>query len=297
MTSDRPGTSERTGRRGRIRTIAVLVPVLGLTGWAAAEALDPGSEHMPPSAQIGVSPGAPLAGSAYASPQPTRPAPAKPAPAKPGPAKPGSTPAPAPSIRPVEGAEAATPPKIPGPAIPGPATPSPGNPTPAAPGTPASAPPGPDAFAPPRAVGAIDEPPPVAAAKGFGEAADLARGVSAEVTALQSVEGEARGIGEVGGPAVRVTLEVTNSTGEPISLAEAVVNAETVADRAPAEQLSGPGAIPFPVQVGPGQTVSGVVVFRISAEHRDAVRVLFHYRAVSTVAVFEGSVPVQGEAP
>lgn len=114
---------------------------------------------------------------------------------------------------------------------------------------------------------------------------------------MKAVDGEARGVGEVSGPAVQFTLEVTNSTERPISLAEAVVNAEAGIERFPAEMLSGPGAVPFPPVVAPGRTVSGVYVFQIPPEQREAVRVLFHYQAVSPVAAFEGAVPLQGEAP
>ncbi|MHA7264219.1 hypothetical protein ACX80W_13560 [Arthrobacter sp. TMN-37] len=110
------------------------------------------------------------------------------------------------------------------------------------------------------------------------------------------MNGEARRVGEVAGPAVQFTFEVTNSTTAPISLAEAVVNVEVGPDRVPANQLSAPGAVPFPATVAPGQTASGVFVFQIRPEQRRTVRVLFHYQAASPVAAFEGAVPVQGEA-
>ncbi|PPB48297.1 hypothetical protein C4K88_15205 [Arthrobacter pityocampae] len=155
-----------------------------------------------------------------------------------------------------------------------------------------------DAFAPPAPTGKIvDEPPTVAPAKGFEDPAPVAEGVATRVAAMKAVDGEARGVGEVGGPAVQFTLEVTNSTKKVISLAEAVVNVEAGADRSPAELLSGPGAVPFPAEVRPGQSVAGVFVFQIPPEQRDSVRVLFHYQAVLPVAAFQGPAPRQGEAP
>jgi hypothetical protein len=163
-----------------------------------------------------------------------------------------------------------------------------------APGSPGvTAPTDPGAAKPPAASGKIiNEPPPVAAAKGFDKPAEVAAGVSTRVKAMKAVNGEARGVGEVSGPALQFTLEVTNGTTEAISLAEAVVNVEAGADRFPAEELSGPGAVPFPAEVAPGQTVSGVFVFQIPPEQRKTVRVLFTYQAVLPVAAFEGSVPL-----
>ncbi|MHA7278694.1 hypothetical protein ACX80H_02945 [Arthrobacter sp. MDT2-2] len=143
----------------------------------------------------------------------------------------------------------------------------------------------------------INEPPPVAVAKGFDKATDVVQGVSVRVSGRKAVPGEARGVGEVAGPAVQFTLTVTNRTPEPVSLAEAVVNVEAGSGRVPAELLSGPGAVAFPAEVGAGKTVSGVFVFRIPPDQRGAVRVLFHHQAVTPVAAFEGSAPVQGEAP
>ncbi|BBE23504.1 hypothetical protein MN0502_23870 [Arthrobacter sp. MN05-02] len=249
-------------RGQRAAGAAALIAVLGLTGWGvAAGSLAPAPEPTTRSAQVDGPSSAPSGASGSASAEP-----------EPDPSAltlPGSTPAPTPAGPEVSATD-----------------------VPAAPGL------GSDAFAPPTATGKIiDQPPPVAAPQPFEEPADVAEGVAARVAAMKAVDGEARGIGEVDGPAVQFTVEITNSTEESISLAEAVVNVEAGTDRFPAGQLSGPGATPFPADVAPGQTVSGVFVFQIPPEQREAVRVLFHYQAVSPVAAFEGSVPLQGEAP
>ncbi|WP_208738957.1 hypothetical protein [Arthrobacter agilis] len=264
MTSQ-PGKPGRMSRGQRAAGAAALITVLGLTGWGvAAGSLAP--EPTTRSAQIEGPSSAPSGASGSA------------------PAEPGSE---------------ADPPAPNGPA----STPTSSGPTssdPEVPATevPAAPDPGSDAFAPPTATGKIiDEPPPVATPQTFDEPADVAEGVAARVAAMKAVDGEARGIGEVDGPAVQFTLEITNSTTESVSLAEAVVNVEAGTDRSPAGQLSGPGATAFPADVAPGQTVSGVFVFQIPPEQRTAVRVLFHYQAVSPVAAFEGPVPLQGEAP
>ncbi|WP_051476655.1 hypothetical protein [Arthrobacter sp. Br18] len=297
MTSTQPEQPERKLSRGKRAAGAVaLTAVLGLTGWAVAAGSQlPAPEPTSRSVQAESPPSAPPGTSESASPESASPGSmgtsesaspesASPTFTEPGPTGPETMPAPTPSEPRAPATEALTPED---PAVPGPNASAP------APPDRASA-----AVAPPAASGRIiNQPPPVAAAKGFEKAADVAKGVAAKVTVMKAVEGEARGIGEVGGSAVQFTLEVTNSTTEPISLADAVVNVEAGVDRFPAELLSGPGAARFPADVAPGQTVSGVFVFQIPLEQRQAVRVLFHYQAVSPVAAFEGSAPLQGEAP
>ena len=279
MTPTQPGQPEKKKSSGRLAAgAAALSAVVGLTGWAvAAGPLAPPPEPMSRSVQAEV-PSDPPSVDSGASPE---------------------TPA-VTSPESESELEFLLAPPAPEPGTPDGEAQAPGSP--AAPGQAevAPAPAAPDAgrAAPPAAGGKIiNEPPPVAAAKGFGSEADVATGVKTKVKALKSVQGEARGVGEVGGPAVQFTLEVTNTTAAPISLAEAVVNVERGADRIPAEELSGPGAVPFPAEVAPGQKVSGVFVFQVPPEERKTVRVLFHYQAVLPVAAFEGAAPVQGETP
>ena len=291
MTSTQPGQPGRKPSRGyRAAGAAALIAVTGLAGWAVvAGSLAPAAEPMSRSMQANRPSMDPADTSRSASPGPTSPGPTVPGSASSESASsvPASPDAPAPKTTPVPAEKQS----------PASEEPAPGRPDPDA-APPAPGPPDPGAKdAAPPAGKIINEPPPVAKAKGFEKQADVAEGVATKVKAMKAVNGEARGVGEVSGPAVQFTLEVTNSTKEPISLAEAVVNVEAGADRFPAEELSGPGVIPFPPEVAPGQKVSGVFVFQIPPEQRKTVRVLFHYQAVSPVAAFEGSVPVQGEAP
>lgn len=278
MTSTHSGKPEKKlSKRQRAAGAAALIAVTGLAGWAvAAGPLVPASEPMSRSMQAGGATSDPPGNSGSTVPGSTSSDPAE---------------APAPEFAPAPGNLQLQAPGVEAPAQEGPA----------APGGEGSAPapdPGAKGVAPPGTSGKIiNEPPPVAAAKGFDKTADVAEGVTTKVRAMKAVNGEARGVGEVAGPALQFTLDVTNNTAAPVSLAEAVVNVEAGADRSPAELLSGPGAVPFPAEVAPGQKVSGVFVFQIPPEQRKTVRVLFHYEAVSPVAAFEGSVPLQGEAP
>ncbi len=265
MTPTQPGQPGKKLSKGqRAAAAAALIAVTGLTGWAtAAGSLAPASEPMSRTMQANRPAGEPTDTAGSVPPGST----------SSGSASPDSV-----GLTPQRSDQQA----------PAGETPAPGGP--AAPGA--------EGMAPPAASGKIiNEPPPVAPPKGFDKPAEVAQGVTTRVRTMRAVNGVARGPGEVGGPAIQFTFEVTNSTTEPISLAEAVVNVEAGADRFPAEELSGSGSVPFPAEVAPGQKVSGVFVFQIPPEQRKTVRVLFHYEAVSPVAAFEGTAPVQGEAP
>lgn len=287
MMASRPARQRSRGRR--IAGVTVLAAALGLTGWgAAAGSLDavPGSgpQSLHGADRQSESPGPSSSTPADSSGSTTSGAPGT---------------AGSPTSLQLTQADSTPLPLLPEPQGPAPrastqtARVAPG---PARATTPADA--GTATARPPVASGKIiDRPPPVAVAKGFGKRSDVADGVSVVVAGLKAVEGEARGPGEVAGPAVQFTLEVTNTTTRPISLADAIVNVEAGTDRFPAELLSGPGTVPFPGAVPPGKTVSGVVVFQIPPEQRNAVRVLFHYQAVTPVAAFDGSAPLEGEAP
>ena len=61
--------------------------------------------------------------------------------------------------------------------------------------------------------------PPVA----LDEPAFFGNGVVARVTSLEAVQGEARGPGEIAGPALRVVVEIRNTSERAVSLARSVV--------------------------------------------------------------------------
>lgn len=122
-----------------------------------------------------------------------------------------------------------------------------------------------------------------------GSSADA--GIDIRVTGMEAVDGEAEGIGEVAGPAVRFTVSVTNNSGKPVDLASAVMTVEAGADKAPCTQLSGPQAEPLPIAVESGQTVTGSYVFLVPVEIRDLVTVYLSYSVDAPVAAFEGEVP------
>jgi len=116
--------------------------------------------------------------------------------------------------------------------------------------------------------------------------------VEVALTSIEAVTGEATIPGEVGGPSLRITVEVTNGTDAAIDLTSAVTNLYYGDDLTPAISLLEPGSLALPSTVAPGQRASGVSVFLVPVEARGLVTVEFDLSTDATVVLFVGSVPV-----
>ncbi|MBD8059609.1 hypothetical protein IC607_11600 [Cellulomonas sp. JH27-2] len=114
------------------------------------------------------------------------------------------------------------------------------------------------------------------------------KGVTARLAKLESVTGVADLPGEVGGPALRVTVEVTNATDDDVDLTGAVVVLYQGEDRAPAIELTKPGGSPLPASVAAGKSVTGVYVFNVPVAERNPVEVEVDLAAEVPVVVFRG---------
>ncbi|MHB1491232.1 MAG: hypothetical protein ACYCTH_12175 [Cellulomonas sp.] len=124
-----------------------------------------------------------------------------------------------------------------------------------------------------------------------GEGA-LEQSVTAHVVTVESVQGVAVQPGEVGGPALRVTVEVRNETADVLDLRSAVVNLYYGSGATPASPLSAPGSEPFPLSADAGASVSTRLVFAVpDDESRDRIRVEVDLAHGGTVLVFEGAAP------
>ncbi|OFI38960.1 hypothetical protein BIU82_16790 [Arthrobacter sp. SW1] len=132
---------------------------------------------------------------------------------------------------------------------------------------------------------------PVAPAVPLTEKKTVRNGVTATITGLQAVDGEARGVGEIAGPALRFTVTVSNGTASALKLGTALVNVSYGADDSPASPLSGPGATEFPLSVAAGASASSTLVFAVPLDQRGKVRISFSLDALTPIAVFEGQAP------
>lgn len=121
------------------------------------------------------------------------------------------------------------------------------------------------------------------------ESADIVTGVTAQVKKITAVNGIAQGPGEVAGPALQITVEVTNADKSDFDLSAAIVNLYYGKSRSPAGALSGPGVRAFPAKVGPGASVTGTFVFNVPKSERGQIRVEFRGSPEVSVAIFEGA--------
>lgn len=115
-------------------------------------------------------------------------------------------------------------------------------------------------------------------------------GVSIRLANIEAVDGEGAGPGETSGPAIRVSVEITNTGSSDLSLAAAIANAFYAGD-IPASQLSRPGGVPFPATVAPGATGTGVFVFVVPRDQRADVAITVDLAVRAPIVVFQGPVP------
>jgi hypothetical protein len=114
-------------------------------------------------------------------------------------------------------------------------------------------------------------------------------GVTVTVTKAQAVNGQAHGVGEVAGPAIRFTVQVHNGGAKPIDLGVAVLTAYYGPQNLPAIDLSGPGEEMLPQTVKAGATGTGRYVFRVPESQRNHVRLDFSYDIKVPRVIFTGS--------
>ena len=118
---------------------------------------------------------------------------------------------------------------------------------------------------------------------------ETAPGVTASVQKVEAVAGEARGPGEIAGPALRVTISVQNGSKAPIRTELGLINLFYGKDRAPAGTLSGPGVTAFPEQIAAGGSGTGTAVFNVPISERGRVDVEFSYSTNAPVVIFSGA--------
>ncbi|MGC5172280.1 DUF4352 domain-containing protein [Micromonospora sp. DT81.3] len=123
----------------------------------------------------------------------------------------------------------------------------------------------------------------------LGESADLDDGVSITVSEVEPLEVEANTPGEIAGPAVALTINVDNASDETIDLSTAMVSVTGSGGSYGQATTSEPFS-PFMGSVEPGAAASGVYVFRLPAQERDALQVSVEYVAGAPIALFVGSV-------
>jgi hypothetical protein len=117
--------------------------------------------------------------------------------------------------------------------------------------------------------------------------ADFGNKVTAHVVSIKSFNATAHGIGEIAGPAVAITLTVTNGSKSNVNLGSVTV---TLADHngTPSNPLSGSPSKPFSGNVAPGKSASAVYVFSLAKNHANPVTISLSYTTEAPVVLFVG---------
>lgn len=118
--------------------------------------------------------------------------------------------------------------------------------------------------------------------------AEGADGVLVRLAKVESVQGEAVQPGETSGPALRVTVRITNDTDVELSLRYTAVNLYYGSDLKPAPTVIKPGGDPFYGTVRPGKSATGVYLFTVPKDEREEVTVGVDYKPGQPTVVFKG---------
>ena len=121
--------------------------------------------------------------------------------------------------------------------------------------------------------------------------ADFGTEVAARLTAVARVDGEGQGLGEDSGPALAVTVEMTNGTAAAVDLSFVVVNLADAAGNPGQMLLGDPRSAPFTGALEPGASRTATYVLRLPADDTTDVTVTLSYGAEAPTAVFSGPVP------
>lgn len=122
---------------------------------------------------------------------------------------------------------------------------------------------------------------------GLDKTSQTEQGVAAKIVEVAAVTAEARGPGEVSGPAVAVTVQVDNRSASAVSLDQVVVNL-TASDGSPANPMTAKPAKPFGGRLAAGKKARGVYVFAVAKDDRDPITVDVTISGGGTVLVFRG---------
>jgi hypothetical protein len=136
----------------------------------------------------------------------------------------------------------------------------------------------------------VDEPPPALLAVPLDGHAAVGNGIVATIPGIDAIQGTAVGLGNVAGPALRVTVRIENGSGVPVSLDGVAVNLAYGPDAVPASPLGDASQRPFAGMLAPGESAEGVYVFRVPSDARSSVTIEVGYQAGAPLLLFTGPV-------
>jgi hypothetical protein len=121
-------------------------------------------------------------------------------------------------------------------------------------------------------------------------ASDLGGQISAKLTEVKAIDAQAKVPGEISGPAVAITVEISNDSANAIGLDSVSVDVQG-GGGVPTSPITTDPASPLSGVLAPGEKKTGVYVFTMPADVRNGASVTVLYSTDAPVALFTGNVP------
>ncbi|WP_157498572.1 hypothetical protein [Geodermatophilus sp. Leaf369] len=134
----------------------------------------------------------------------------------------------------------------------------------------------------------VEQLPPSQPPVGLQDEGAAGDGVTGALVDLTAVDGQATGPGNVAGPALRVTVQLTNGTGTAMALDSVTVTATHGPDAVPASPLDDPAVVVFSGSLEPGASAEGVYVFSVPLDSRGVFSVQVSHGVGAPYMVFTG---------
>jgi hypothetical protein len=131
--------------------------------------------------------------------------------------------------------------------------------------------------------GEVADPVPLDAATDFGD------GVAVRLASIEATTAEGSLPGERSGPAVAVTVEMSNGSERSVSVGNVTVDLID-ADGVSAPPVVDPERPPLRGELAPGESRSGTYVFSLEPEDRDGVTVTVKYSGDTPMVLFVGDI-------
>lgn len=123
---------------------------------------------------------------------------------------------------------------------------------------------------------------------GLRATADFENGLTIRITAIEKVRGEARGPGEIDGPALRLRVRAHNDGTKAVDLETVMLTLTYGRSRTPAPELHHPGGRALAGRLPSDGTRDGTYLFSVPPEQRDRIRVTASHVGGAPVRVLAG---------
>ena len=133
-----------------------------------------------------------------------------------------------------------------------------------------------------------NELPPARPAVALDAQGEVGNGIVVAIPAIDAIQGAGQGPGNVAGPALRVTVRITNGTDADVALGGVAVNLSYGSEATPASPLDDPSQRPFTGSVAPGGQVDAVYVFSVPTDARENVTIDVGYQPGAPRVLFTG---------